>query len=110
MMITMDDFDKLDIRVGTVLTVKPNRKSRNAAYAMTVDFGGELGVQKTSSQITALYTPEDLIGRQILCCVNLPPVYIGLVKSAVRVLAVESSRGTILVQPERPVENGERVE
>lgn len=108
-MITMEDFDKLDIRVGTVLTVKINRKSRRPAYAMTVDFGGTLGVKKTSSQITGLYTPEDLIGSRIVCCVNLPPMYVGLVKSDVRVLAVESALGTVLVRPDRPVETGDPV-
>ncbi|HPF86440.1 MAG TPA: tRNA-binding protein [Candidatus Limiplasma sp.] len=108
-MITMEDFDRLDIRVGTVLTVKINRKSRNPAYAMTIDFGGELGVKQTSSQITKLYAPEDLIGRQIICCVNVPPLYIGLVKSTVRVLAVEGAQGTVLVCPERPVDNGSTV-
>ena len=110
MMITMEDFDKLDIRVGTVLTVKLNRKSRNPAYAMTIDFGGELGIKKTSSQITALYTAEDLIGRQILCCVNIKPMYIGIVKSEVRVLAVEAAQGTVLALPERPVQNGDPVD
>ena len=105
-MSTMDDFDKLDIRVGTVLTVKANRKSRNPAYAMTIDFGGELGVKKTSSQITRLYAPDALVGRQVICCVNLPPMYVGLVKSEVRVLAVEAAQGTVLLQPAEPVENG----
>ncbi len=109
-MITLEEFNKLDIRVGTVLTVKPNRKSRNPAYAMTIDFGGTIGVKKTSSQITGLYAPEDLIGRQIICCVNVPSFYIGLVKSEVRVLAVESDAGTVLVLPERPVHNGDRVD
>ena len=105
-MITMDDFDKLDIRVGTVLTVKINRKAKNPAYAMTIDFGGELGVKKTSSQITRLYAPEALLGRQVVCCVNLPAMYVGLVKSEVRVLAVEAAQGTVLLQPSEPVENG----
>ena len=105
-MITMDDFDKLDIRVGTVLTVKINRKAKNPAYAMTIDFGGELGVKKTSSQITRLYAPEALLGRQVVCCVNLPAMYVGLVKSEVRVLAVEAAQGTVLLQPAEPVESG----
>ena len=109
-MITMEDFDKLDIRVGTVLTAKHNSKSRNPAYAMTVDFGGELGIRKTSSQIAGLYAPEDLIGRQIICCVNVTPIYIGIVKSEVRVLAVESAQGTVLVLPERPAQNGDKVD
>jgi len=106
--ISMEDYDKLDFRVGTVLTVKLNRKSRYAAYVMSIDFGA-LGVKKTSSKITGLYPPEDLIGRQIICCVNVPPVYIGSVKSEVRVIAVESAHGTILALPERPADNGDIV-
>jgi tRNA-binding protein len=105
---TMEDYDKLDFRVGTVLAVKLNRKSRDAAYVMSIDFG-ELGVKKTSSKITGLYPPENLIGRQIICCVNVPPVYIGSVKSEVRVIAVESARGTILALPERSADNGDIV-
>ena len=108
-MITMEDFNKLDLRVGTVLTVKINRKSHHPAYAMTIDFGGELGVKKTSSQITGLYAPGNLIGSRIVCCVNLPSMYVGLVKSEVRVLAVESALGTVLIRPDRPVETGDPV-
>jgi tRNA-binding protein len=104
-MISTEDFDRLDLRVGTVLAVRINRKSRNPAYAMTIDFG-ELGVKKTSAQITKLYRPEDLIGSQVICCVNLPHMYIGLVKSEVRVIAAEPAHGIVLIRPDQPVGNG----
>ena len=76
-MIELEDFDKVEMRVGTVLEVKDNKKSRNPAYVVTIDFGEELGVKKSSAQITALYRPEDLIGKQVVCCVNLMPLHIG---------------------------------
>ena len=107
-MIIIEDFEKLDLRVGTVLTVKMNRKTRNPAYAMTVDFG-ELGIMKTSAQITRLYKPEDLIGTQIICCVNLPHMYIGLTKSEVRVIAAEPVHGIVLLRPDGKMENGAAV-
>ena len=105
-MISIEEFGKLDLRVGTVLVVRLNRKSRNPAYAMTIDFG-ELGVRKTSAQITVLYTPDELIGSQVICCVNLPHLYIGLVKSEVRVIASEPESGIVLIRPDRPVETGD---
>lgn len=108
-MISIEDFQKLDIRVGTVLTVKVNRKARVPAYAMTIDFGAELGVKKTSAQITRQYTPEDLIGTQVVCCINLKPIYVGLVKSAVRVLAAETPQGYVLIRPDCAAGKGDLV-
>ena len=66
-MIGIEEFDQVEMRVGTVLEVKENKKSRNPAYVVAIDFGEELGVKKSSAQITALYTPEDLIGKQVVC-------------------------------------------
>ncbi len=108
-MIQLADFDKVDMRVGTVLEVRDNKKSRNPAYVVTIDFGEELGVHKSSAQITALYTPEQLIGRQIVCCVNLEPMHIGSVKSEVRILGSDSEAGVVLLAPDRPVKNGDRI-
>lgn len=65
-MISVSDFEKVEIRAGTVVEAKINKKSRNPAYAITIDFGEEIGRKKSSAQITALYSPEDLIGRQVL--------------------------------------------
>lgn len=73
-MINIEAFDQVEVRVGTVTEVKPNKKSRNPSYVVTIDFGPELGVKKSSAQITDLYTPEDLIGTQVVCCVNLEPM------------------------------------
>ena len=108
-MITIDDFDKVEVRAGTVLEVKENKKSRNPAYVLTIDFGEEIGVKKSSAQITTLYTPEDLIGTQVICCVNLTPIHIGSVKSEVRVLGTESEQGVVLLRPTEVVKNGDKV-
>jgi tRNA-binding protein len=107
-MISIEDFNKLDLRLGTVLSAQWNRKSRVPAYAISIDFGEKRGVLKSSAQITDLYSPEDLIGRQVVCCVNLKPLYVGLVKSAARVLAAETPRGFVWVRPDGPAENGEK--
>ena len=108
-MIGIEDFEKVEMRAGTVLEVKNNKKSRNPAYVVTIDFGGEIGVKKSSAQITTLYKPEDLIGKQIICCINLEPMHIGSVKSEVRILGTESEQGVVLLQPAEPVQNGDRV-
>ena len=108
-MINIEEFDKVEMRVGTILDVKDNKKSRNPAYVVTIDFGEEIGIKKSSAQITALYRPEDLIGRQIICCVNLMPIHIGSVKSEVRILGTESEQGVVLLQPSETVKNGDIV-
>ncbi|MBR6451745.1 MAG: tRNA-binding protein, partial [Lachnospiraceae bacterium] len=102
-MINTDDFDKVEMRAGTVIDVKDNKKSRNPAYVVTIDFGGEIGIKKSSAQITTLYKPEDLIGQQVICCVNLTPIHIGSVKSEVRILGTESEQGVVLLRPTEPV-------
>ena len=107
-MITTEEFEKVDVRAGTITEVKPNKKSRNPAYVLSIDFG-ELGLKKSSAQITALYQPEDLIGKQVICCVNLTPIHIGSVKSEVRILGTESEQGVVLLQPMEKVRNGDRV-
>lgn len=108
-MIDVEAFDKVEMRVGTVLNVTDNKRSRHAAYVVTIDFGEELGIKKSSAQITTLYKPEDLIGRQIVCCVNLTPIHIGSIKSEVRILGTESKQGVVLLQPAEPVQNGDRI-
>lgn len=108
-MIDLEHFESVDMRAGTVLDVKMNKKSRNPAYVVTIDFGEELGIKKSSAQITALYQPEDLIGRQVICCVNLPPLHIGSVKSEVRILGTNSEQGVVLLQPSEKVRNGDKV-
>ena len=108
-MIEVSEFDKVEMRVGTVLEVKDNKKSRNPAYVVTIDFGEEIGIKKSSAQITTLYRPEDLIGRQLVCCVNLTPMHIGSVKSEVRILGTDSTQGVVLLQPTEKVKNGDRI-
>ena len=108
-MINIEEFDKVEMRAGTVIDVKENRKSRNPAYVVTIDFGEELGIKKSSAQITTLYKPEDLIGTQVICCVNLTPIHIGSVKSEVRILGTESEQGVVLLRPNEPVKNGDKV-
>ena len=108
-MITLEDFEKVDVRVGTVLDVKENKKSRNPAYVLSIDLGETLGIKKSSAQNTALYMPQHLVGQQVLCCVNLAPLHIGSVKSEVRVLGSDSAQGVVLVHPGMPVKNGDRI-
>ena len=108
-MIDITDFDKVEVRVGTVVSVKENKKARHPAYDVAVDFGGELGVKHSSAQITTLYTPDDLIGTQVVCCVNLQPMHIGSVKSEVRILGSDSAQGVVLLRPTEAVKNGDRI-
>ena len=108
-MIETADFDKVEMRVGTVVKVEQNKKTRKSAYAITIDFGEELGLRKSSAQITDLYGSEDLMGRQVVCCVNLLPMHIGSIKSEVRILGTDSAEGVVLLQPSKPVKNGDKV-
>lgn len=107
--IDIEEFNKVDIRVGTVIEVKENKKSRNPAFVLTIDFGKEIGLKKSSAQITKLYKGEDLIGRQVICCVNLKPLHIGSVKSEVRILGTNSKQGVVLLNVSENVENGDKV-
>ena len=109
MMIGVEEFDKVDMRAGTILEVKDNKKSRNPAYVLTIDFGEEIGIKKSSAQITTLYQTDDLVGMQVICCVNLTPMHIGSVKSEVRILGTESEQGVVLLRPTEKVKNGDRV-
>lgn len=108
-MISISDFDKVELRVGTVTQVGVNKKARKPAYKVTIDFGDDLGLKTSSAQITELYQPEELIGRQVVCCVNLEPMHIGSVKSEVRIMGTESEQGVVLLTPMEPVKNGDRV-
>ena len=104
--ITIEEFDRVQVCAGTVVAVKENRKARKPAYVVTLDFGGEIGQKTSSAQITALYTPEQLLGRQLVCCVNLPPMHIGSAKSEVRILGADTAEGVVLLCPDAPVPNG----
>ena len=108
-MATFDDFMKLDIRVGTIVEAQVFQKARRPAYQLRVDFGEELGVKKSSAQITDHYTPEELIGRQVLAVVNFPPRQIADFMSEVLVLGTYSEGGVVLIAPDRLVKNGDRL-
>ena len=109
-MITHDDFARLDIRVGTITRVEPFPEARKPAYKLWVDFGGDLGEKRSSAQITRHYTPETLLGRQVLAVVNFPPRQIGKVLSEVLVLGVPDAEGeVILIAPDQPAPTGGRM-
>jgi tRNA-binding protein len=106
-LISYDDFARVDIRVGTVLSAVPNAAARKPALILEVDLGPEIGVRKTSAQLTDLYRPEDLIGRQVAAVVNFPPRQIAKVISEVLVLGFPDPEGrVVLAAVERPVPNG----
>jgi tRNA-binding protein len=108
--IGFDDFLKVDVRVGTILEVQPFPEARRPAYKLVVDFGPELGRRRSSAQLTALYRPEDLVGRQVAAVVNFPPKQIGKFMSEVLVLGFPDAEGrVVLVAPERAVPNGGRL-
>lgn len=106
-MAVFDDFQKLDIRVGTILEAKRFEKARKSAYQLRVDFGDEIGIRKSSAQITDHYSPEELVGRQVLAVVNFPPRQIADFLSEVLVLGTYSEGGVVLIAPDRPVQNGD---
>lgn len=108
-MATFDDFLKLDIRVGTIVEAREFEKARRPAYQLQVDFGGELGVKKSSAQITERYTPEELVGKQVLAVVNFPPRQIANFMSEVLVLGTYSAGGVVLITPDKAVENGDKL-
>ena len=108
-MATFDDFMKLDIRVGTITEAKVFAKARKPAYQLVVDFGAEIGTKKSSAQITQHYTPEELIGKQVLAVVNFPPRQIADFMSEVLVLGTYSEGGVVLITPDKRVENGDRL-
>ena len=108
--ISYDDFDKVDIRVGRVVQVDDFPEARKPAYKLLIDFGGGLGVKKSSAQATALYTKDALLGRLVLAVVNFPPKQIGPMMSEVLTLGVPDGNGNvILVVPERDAPLGGRL-
>jgi len=108
--ITWQDFTAVELRVGTVLTVEDFPQARNPAYIITVDFGKELGIRKTSAQITALYGKDELLGRQIVGVVNFPVKQVGPVRSEFLLTGFYASdKEVVIAVPERPVPNGAKL-
>ena len=108
-MTTIEDFEKLDIRVGTILEANDFPKAKRPAYQLTIDFGREIGIKKSSAQITTIYTKEELVGKQVLAVVNFPPRQVANFISEVLVLGTYSKDGVILISPDRKVENGDKL-
>ncbi|MEW7280877.1 tRNA-binding protein [Aquimarina sp. 2201CG1-2-11] len=107
--ISWSDFSKIDIRVGTILTAEIFEEARNPAYKLSIDFGA-LGVKKSSAQITKLYQPEDIVGKQVVAVVNFPPKQIANLMSECLVLGgLGEDKEVILLQTERNVENGTKI-
>jgi tRNA-binding protein len=108
--ISFDDFLKVDIRVGTIIEAVPFPEARKPAYKLKIDFGEEVGLKRSSAQITVYYRLEELVGRQVAGVVNFPPRQIGPFMSDVLTLGFADENGDIvLLQPERPVPNGSRM-
>jgi tRNA-binding protein len=108
--ISWDDFEKIDIRSGTIVDVKDFAKARKPSYQIWIDFGAELGIKKSSAQVTNHYQKEDLLNRQVIAVVNFPPKQIADFFSECLVLGVyDENNHVILLQPERAVKNGQRI-
>tara|TARA_B100002052_G_scaffold128023_1_gene117580 strand:- start:201 stop:536 length:336 start_codon:yes stop_codon:yes gene_type:complete len=110
MQISYDDFQKIDIRVGTIVRAEPFPEARKPAFKLWVDFGSKIGERKTSAQITQHYTPEGLLGQQVAAVVNFPPKQIGTFMSEILVVGFPDANGkVVLLEPNRSVPNGGRL-
>jgi tRNA-binding protein len=108
-MITWDDFEKIDIRIGTIIEVSDFEKAKKPAYKLKIDFGTE-GIKNSSAQITVLYAKEELLGKQIIAVINFPPKQIANFISECLVLGVyNEDNNVVLLQAERKTENGRKI-
>lgn len=108
-MTDFETFMKLDIRVGTIMEVYDFPEAKRPAYKLIIDFGKEIGIKKTSAQITNKYKKEDLINKQVLAVVNFPPKQVANFISEVLVLGTYSDGGVVLITPDIKVENGDKL-
>lgn len=110
MAISWDDFEKVDMRTGTIIAVNDFPKARKPAYQLTIDFGADIGIKKSSAQITAHYKKEDLLNRQIIAVVNFPPKQIADFISECLVLGVyDENKDVILLAPAKNTRNGNKI-
>lgn len=108
--LTFAEFERVDIRVGTIVAAEPFPEARKPAIKLRIDFGEGIGVKRSSAQITTHYTPEELVGRQVAAVVNFPPRQIGPVMSEVLTLGFPDADGkVVLIAPDQPVPNGGRL-
>ncbi len=109
-MATIEDFQKLDIRVGKIISVADFPEARKPAYKLTIDLGPEIGLKQSSAQLVDYYSKQDLMNKYVLCVINFPPRKIGSFTSEVLTLGVPGpEHGCIVVQPERPTQLGARL-
>lgn len=108
--ISWDDFQKIDIRAGTIVDAQPFPEARRPAYKLTIDFGPEIGIRKSSAQITDLYQPETLIGKQVLAVVNFPRKQIGPFMSECLVTGLHKPDGSVVLATiDQPLPNGSKL-
>lgn len=107
--ISWQDFETVDLRVGTIVEASPFPEAKKPAYRLKIDLGPALGVKKSSAQITDFYRPEDLIGKQVLCVVNFPPKQIGPYVSEVLTTGFVLDEGVVLATPDKKVLNGTKL-
>lgn len=107
--LSWDDFEKVEMRVGTILEAQDFPEARNPSYKLLIDFGEEIGTRKTSAQITALYSKEELIGKQVVAVINFPKKQIGNFMSECLVLGAVDGKNVTLLQTDKTVENGLRI-
>jgi tRNA-binding protein len=108
--LAFDEFQAVEIHAGTILAAEPFPEARKPAFKLTIDFGPAIGTRRSSAQITALYTPDELVGRQVIAVTNFAPRQIGPFMSEVLVLGLSDAEGRIsLLGPDHPVPNGARM-